>query len=474
MVKIVIAGAGIGGLAAALSLHRAGFRDVTVYERVRELRPLGVGINLLPHAVRELTELGLADEVASIGVPPSRLSYFNRFGQPVWSEPRGLDAGYRWPQLSVHRGEFQLLLAREVERRLGADAIRLGCRLIGVEHVDPASPEAQAAGAAPAGYGEFARFERAGAGDEAEVFEVAADVVIGADGIHSAMRAQAYPEEGGPVWNGLILWRGTATVPTYLDGRTMIMAGDGEQKFVSYPLVAPGGTEGDTRLNFIAERRAPEGVDETADWNHAVDPGPIEELFAEWRFDWLDVPGVIAAADEILEYPMVDRDALPQWTFGGSTLIGDAAHAMYPNGSNGASQAIIDGRTLAFHLANEAAALDAGEARDGAAAAAGGADASRAAAVHRALLAYEADRRPATARLLEMTRQLGPERVMQLAYDRAPQGFADVHDVIPAEELQEIADAYKRTAGFHPSALNERPSLTPASAPADGVAGVED
>lgn len=472
MLKIVIAGAGIGGLAAALSLHRAGFRDITVYERVRELKPLGVGINLLPHAVRELTELGLADEVASIGVPPSRLSYYNRFGQPIWSEPRGLDAGYRWPQLSVHRGEFQLLLAREVERRIGRDAIRLGCRLVGVEHLDPDSPEARAAG-----HAEFARFERAGAGAgasagvgteaaAAETFEVAADVVIGADGIHSAMRAQAYPDEGGPVWNGLILWRGTATVPTYLDGRTMIMAGDGEQKFVSYPLVAPGAEDGETRLNFIAERRAPEGVDETADWNHAVDSGPIEELFADWRFDWLDVPAVIAAADEILEYPMVDRNALPRWTFGGSTLIGDAAHAMYPNGSNGASQAIIDGRTLAFHLANETAGADASaEASAVADAAVADAAVARAAAVRRALEAYEADRRPATARLLEMTRQLGPEKVMQLAYDRAPEGFADIHDVIPAEELQEIADGYKRTAGFHPAALNERASLTPESAP---------
>lgn len=448
MLKIVIAGAGIGGLAAALSLHRAGFRDITVYERVRELKPLGVGINLLPHAVRELTELGLADEVAAIGVAPSRLSYYNRFGQPIWSEPRGVDAGYRWPQLSVHRGEFQLLLAREVERRLGADAIRLGCRLVSVEHLDPASPEARAAG-----HAEFARFVREGAGGDAEEVEVAADVVIGADGIHSAMRAQAYPDEGGPVWNGLILWRGTATVPTYLDGRTMIMAGDGEQKFVSYPLVAPGADAGATRLNFIAERRAPEGVDETADWNHAVDPGPIEELFADWNFDWLDVPAVIAAADEILEYPMVDREALPQWTFGGSTLIGDAAHAMYPNGSNGASQAIIDGRTLAFHLANEVAGRDIST------------DVARARAVRAALEGYEADRRPATARLLEMTRQLGPEKVMQLAYDRAPEGFAHIHDVIPADELQEVADGYKRAAGFHPSALNERASLTPASAP---------
>jgi 2-polyprenyl-6-methoxyphenol hydroxylase-like FAD-dependent oxidoreductase len=451
MLKIVIAGAGIGGLAAALSLHHAGFRDITIYERVRELKPLGVGINLLPHAVRELTELGLAEEVAAIGVAPSRLSYFNRFGQPVWSEPRGIEAGYNWPQLSVHRGEFQLLLAREVERRLGPDAIGLGCRLISVDHVEVG---ADAAG----GHAEFARFDREGDGGGG--FEVPADVVIGADGIHSALRAQAYPDEGEPVWNGLILWRGTASVPTYLDGRTMIMAGDGEQKFVAYPLVAPGADEGATRLNFIAERRAPEGTSETADWNHPVDPAPIEALFADWRFDWLDVPAVIAASDRILEYPMVDRDALPRWSFGGSTLLGDAAHAMYPNGSNGASQAIIDARTLAFHLAGRATSL-------GDRPTAG----STARAVASALADYEADRRPATARLLEMTRQLGPEKVMQLAYDRAPQGFADVHDVIPAEELQQIADEYKRAAGFHPTALNERSSLTPTVSAGQGRVG---
>ncbi|MCP2369742.1 2-polyprenyl-6-methoxyphenol hydroxylase-like FAD-dependent oxidoreductase [Agromyces terreus] len=421
--KIIIVGAGIGGLATALSLEAAGYDDVIVVERARELRPLGVGINLLPHAVRELTELGLADAVAAIGTAPGRLSYFNRFGQPVWSEPRGLEAGYRWPQLSVHRGEFQLLLAEEVRRRLGADAIRLGLRATGVEH---------GVAGADGRVVERARFADA-AGAE---LVLDADVVIGADGIHSALRAQAHPSEGAPPWNRLVLWRGTALAPTYLDGRTMIMAGDAEQKFVAYPLVAPGAEDGLTRVNFIAERRAPEGVDETADWNHAVDPAPIVELFADWRFDWLDVPAVIAAADEILEYPMVDRDPLASWTIGRTTLLGDAAHALYPNGSNGASQAILDARSLAFRLATS---VD----------------------VDAALAAYEGDRRPATTKLNAMTRQLGPERVMQLAYERAPHGFADIHDVIPEAELQEIADGYKVAAGFHPEQLNQRSSLTP-------------
>ena len=419
--KVVIVGAGIGGLATALSLERAGYRDVTVLERAQELRPLGVGINLLPHAVRELTELGLGDALAAFGVAPSRLTYVNRLGQLIWSEPRGTAAGYHWPQLSVHRGEFQLLLAEAVRRRLGPHAIRLGWRATGVEHGDST---------------DTVRFADASGRDLA----LKADVVVGADGIHSALRAQAYPAEGAPPWNRLVLWRGTALAPAFLDGRTMIMAGDAEQKFVAYPLAAPDGPHGLTRVNFIAERRAPDEVGETADWNRAADPGPIVELFADWRFDWLDVPGVLAAAERILEYPMVDRDPLPRWTFGRTTLLGDAAHALYPNGSNGASQAILDARSLAFHIATGRSVAE-------------------------GLAAYEQDRRPATTRLSGMTRQLGPERVMQLARDRAPDGFSDIHDVIAERELREIADSYKLAAGFHPDQLNERASLTPPRRP---------
>lgn len=409
--RIAIAGAGIGGLAAALSLEAAGFRDITVYERSSQIRGLGVGINLLPHAMRELTELGLDERIAALGVAPSTLAYYNRFGQPIWSEPRGLEAGYHWPQLSVHRGRLQLTLLDAVRERLG-DVVRLDHRLDAV--VDEGDVVT-------------ARFATA-----AGPVDVEADVLVGAGGIHSALRALRYPEDGAPAWSGLTLWRGTAVVPTFLDGRTMIMAGDGDQKFVAYPLAAAG-ADGRQRVNFIAERRGAGSPD--ADWNRAVDPAPIVELFRDWTYEWLDVPAAIASADEILEYPMVDRDALPRWSFGRTTLLGDAAHAMYPNGSNGGSQAIIDARTLAYQLAS-------------------------AGSVEQALTAYDGARRPATARLLDMTRQTGPERVMLIARERAPEGFADIHDVIPADELAQIAADYKRAAGFHPDALNERSSLT--------------
>lgn len=408
--KIAIVGAGIGGLLTALSLHDAGFDDLEVYERSSEIRGLGVGINLLPHAVRELTELGLADEIAALGVAPETLAYANRFGQAIWDEPRGRAAGYAWPQLSVHRGRLQLALRDAVETRIGA-IIRTGHRLV----------------AADSGERETLTFETAEG-----LATVTADVVIGADGIHSALRALRYPNEGGPAWSGLTLWRGVAHAAPFLDGETMVMVGDGDQKFVAYPL-GPTDAAGRMPINFIAEKR---GVgSEDADWNRAIDPRPIVELFADWRFDWLDVPSLIASADEILEYPMVDRDALPRWTFGHTTLVGDAAHAMYPNGSNGGSQATLDARSLAYHLAT-------------------------ADSVAEGLAAYEQDRRPKTTALLEQTRQTGPEKVMLLAAERAPQGFSHIHDVIAADELESIATGYKQAAGFHPAQLNERASYS--------------
>lgn len=408
--RIAIAGAGIGGLATALSLHAAGFDDITVFERSTQIRGLGVGINLLPHAVRELTELGLDARIAELGVPPTALTYFNRYGQRIWSESRGRAAGYRWPQLSVHRGRLQLMLRDAVVERLG-DVIRLDHRLEGVT-------EGRA--------GLVAHFSTSTRQVNAE-----ADVLIGADGIHSALRNFRYPEEGDPVWGGLTLWRGTALAPAFLDGATMVMVGDGEQKFVSYPLEAPR-PDGRQRLNFIAEVRGSGSRD--ADWNRSVDIGPVAELFDDWKFDWLDVPAIISAADEVLEYPMVDRNAIPRWSFGRTTLLGDAAHPMYPNGSNGASQAILDARTLAFYLTT-ATSVEAG------------------------LDAYEQARRPATTALLSATRQTGPERVMLLARERAPQGFDDIDEVIPTEELVAIAADYKRAAQFDPDALNSRASL---------------
>lgn len=407
--RIVIIGAGIAGLATALSLHAAGHRDIRIAERAPEIRGLGVGINLLPHAMRELAELGLAETVADLGVAPRTLTYTNRHGQAIWSEPRGRAAGYLWPQLSVHRGRLQLALRDAVLDRLG-DVIDTGHRLVAV------STE---------GTDEVAHFETSAGPARWE-----ADVIVGADGIHSALRSIRHPEEGPPAWSGLTLWRGTALVPILLDGSTMVMVGDGEQKFVAYPLAAPR-DDGRQVLNLIAEKRVTGSPD--ADWNRGVDPRPIAELFRGWTYDWLDIPATILATDELLEYPMVDRDPLSTWTHGHTTLVGDAAHAMYPNGSNGGSQAILDARTLAFHLTT-APDIDAG------------------------LASYEQARRPATARLLEMTRATGPERVMVLAHERAPDGFDDIEDVLPLAERERIAADYKRAAGFHPDALNERSS----------------
>ncbi|EAR25939.1 hypothetical protein A20C1_08663 [marine actinobacterium PHSC20C1] len=418
--KAIIAGAGIGGLATALSLHAVGITDITIYESVSELRPLGVGINLLPHAVRELTELGLSDELAALGVPTSTLSYFNCFGDLIWSEPRGLAAGYAWPQYSVHRGELQMLLRDAVEARLPG-AIVLGSPVISTE---------------TKGARQLVRIRTrtgAGTGTGAER-EEEADVVIAADGIHSAIRKQHYPDEGDPVWNGLMLWRGTARVKPFLDGRSMLMAGDGRQKFVAYPLTEAD-DDGLARINFIAEKRVEDDEPRPNNWNLAVDKQRIVDLFQDWQFEWIDIPSVIAAADEVLEYPMVDRNPVERWTFDQQTLLGDAAHAMYPIGSNGASQAIIDARTIANQLAT-------------------------ADSIGAALGEYERIRLPITAQLTLSNRSLGPERVMQLAYERAPEGFADINDVVSAEELTAIADQYKRAAGFNPQLLNERPTLS--------------
>ncbi|MGC5014890.1 flavin-dependent oxidoreductase [Streptosporangium sp. DT93] len=435
--RVIIAGGGIGGLATALSLHAAGVEDVVVHEAAERIRPLGVGINLLPHAVRELTELGLADRLSAIGVATAELAYFNRYGTPIWSEPRGLDAGYAWPQYSVHRGRLQMLLLEAVIERLGPHAVRTGSRVTlagkgSRTGTDDPRIDADATRAGTDGTRVGADEVRAGA-DEVRIGPD--DLLVGADGIRSAVRAHLFPDEGPPPWNGLVLWRGTTYGEPFLTGRSMIMAGDGTRKFVAYPI-----TTGERPLiNWIAEQ--PVGGDTwgPADWNRPADPAEVAGRFADWRFDWLDVPGIIGGAEAAYEYPMVDRDPLPYWTAGNVTLLGDAAHAMYPIGSNGASQAIIDARVLASFLAR-------GD-----------------------LAGYEADRRPATTALQLSNREMGPEVVMKLAHDRAPGGFDDVENVIPFAERAEIAASYKRTAGFDPVALNERPSWSVTRRPERGV-----
>lgn len=413
---VIVAGAGIGGLTTALSLDQIGV-DCLVLETVEEVRPLGVGINVLPHAVRELTELGLGDALEAKAVATAELAYWSKRGQAIWSEPRGREAGYRWPQLSIHRGLLQMELFQAAKSRLGPDRIRLGAHVAGWDETE-----------------QGVRVHLADRRTGAALGSVDGRLLIAADGIHSTIRARLYPNEGPPKWNGAILWRGTTETVPFLSGRSMIMAGHEWQKFVSYPITraAPSGR---ATVNWVAELKyKPDHAWRREDWNR---PGRLDDFlprFEDWRFPWLDVPALIRAAPQCFEYPMVDRDPLTTWTHGRVTLLGDAAHPMYPIGSNGASQAILDARVLAREIRS-----------NGPTAA--------------ALAAYEADRRPATSRIVLANRGNGPEQVMQLVEERAPDGYARIEDVLSPVELEEAAAGYKRIAGFDRETLNSRPPI---------------
>ena len=323
----IVAGGGIGGLVAALCLEEAGIHAV-VYEAAREIRALGVGINLLPHAVRALSALGLADRLATTGVATTDLRYFTKRGEPIWSEPRGVDAGYRWPQYSIHRGELQMLLLEAVRTRLGHGRVVTGHRLTGFTQ----GPD-----------GVEVHFTDRNNGDTPVT--VHGDLLVGADGIHSVVRAHYYPDETEPVFSGRMLWRGITEAAPFLSGRTMIMAGHANQKFVAYPIGA--GTGGRVRINWIAERQVGRGDDRVArDWNRVVDVETFLPHFAGWHFPWLDVPGLIEAAGTAYEFPMSDRDPVDRWSFRRVTLLGDAAHPMLQYLAQGAGQAIEDAVVL--------------------------------------------------------------------------------------------------------------------------------
>jgi 2-polyprenyl-6-methoxyphenol hydroxylase-like FAD-dependent oxidoreductase len=414
---VLIAGGGIGGLTLALSLHQIGV-PAKVFESVAELKPLGVGINVLPHAVRELIELGLHERLDAAGVATRELAYFSKRGRPIWSEPRGLEAGYKWPQFSIHRGTLQQILLETATERLGAENILTSHHLSGWTET---------------GNGVRAHFVDKATGKPAGAYD--GGVLIAADGIHSAAREKLYPDEGAPIWNGRILWRGVTAAKPFLSGRTMIMAGHETLKFVCYPISKTPDRDGKLLINWIAERHMPPAYQwRREDYNRTAHLEEFLPWFADWTFDWLDVPGLIRNASHAFEYPLVDRDPIPQWTFGRVTLLGDAAHPMYPVGSNGASQAILDARVLTREILAHGAS-------------------------HAALGAYEAERRPATTELVLLNRRNGPEQVMQLVEERAPEGFEDVTDVLSRRELEEIAANYKRVAGFQVEGLNAKPPI---------------
>ncbi len=400
----LIAGGGIGGLALALMLHARGVA-CTVLEAATEVRPLGVGINVLPHSIRELAALGLLPRLDAAAVRTRRLTYMNHLGQPIWTEPRGLHAGHDVPQFSAHRGRLHRLLWDAAAERLGAGAVQAGWRLTGYEE--------------EAGH-VAARF----AAPDGTAREVEGTALVGADGIHSWLRAHLHPRDPGVRWNGIQMWRGAVDWPAFDGGDAMVVAGDEVAKLVLYP-IAPG-TAPDRRLtNWVIYARVADGTTPPPGREHWSRAGRFEafrHLAGRLALPFVDVAAMIAATAEIFEYPMCDRDPLPWWTRGRATLLGDAAHPMYPVGSNGASQAILDARCLADRLAGQP--------------------------VPAALRAYEAERLPATTGIVRSNRVGGPERVIDLVARRAPEGFAEVGTVATEAELAEITQGYARLAGF--------------------------
>jgi 2-polyprenyl-6-methoxyphenol hydroxylase-like FAD-dependent oxidoreductase len=407
-VRVLIAGAGIAGLTAALSLHAAGI-EAELVDSAAELKPLGVGINLLPHAVRELTELGLGRALEATGIATAEQAHFDRHGNFIWSEPRGRGLGYTWPQYSIHRGELQMILLAAVRERLGEQAIRTATTVTGFTERDGAV--------------EVLLSSRP---NEALV-PVTADVLIGADGLYSAVRAQLHPDEPPPKWNGVMMWRGITEGPPFLSGATVAIAGSTNSvKFVAYPIARTG--SGTVLINWVGEAMT--------DGGRPPGPGGALGYFADWTFRWLDIPGLMTRAPEILEYPMVDRDPLPFWGRGRVTLAGDAAHPMYPVGSNGGSQAIIDARVLARCL-------------------------SRAATPEAALAAYEAERLETVNKIVLANRNMPVDQVLDTVSARAPDGFEKIEDVLSAAELAALKDAYRATSMQDVAALNARPPLLP-------------
>ena len=417
--KIAIIGGGIGGMTLALSLHDAGLIDVDIYESARTISELGVGINVLPHAVRELTELGLLDGLSAVGISTGELVFYSKHGQRIWGEPRGRAAGYHWPQFSIHRGELLKVLHQAVADRLGQARVHTGHHLVRF---------GQAAGRA---WGEFVDRAR-----DTATPRVEADLLVACDGVHSVVRQQLYPDEGSPKWNGITMWRGVTEGKPFLSGRTMLMAGYFQRRVVIYPISKRHEDRGQALINWVAEFKvADDQPMPPQDWEHTARLEEALAPFASFSFDFLDVPELMRQAETIYQYPMVDRDPLPSWDFGRVTLLGDAAHPMYPVGSNGASQAIIDARVLARELALQPS-------------------------IEPAVAAYDAARRPATAAVVRANRKVGPEQCMELVEQRAPNGFTNLDDIISQRELEEISRSYKRTAGFDPDVLNNRPSLS--------------
>ncbi|MCG6203729.1 flavin-dependent oxidoreductase [Rhodopseudomonas sp. HC1] len=412
--KVIIAGGGIGGLATALTLHQIGVPCV-VYEAAREMRPLGVGINLQPNAVRELYDLGItAADLDSVGLPAREWALVGLNGNDIYAEPRGTPAGYNWPQYAVHRGRFHMLLHDKVVERLGADAVQLGRRVSGYRKTAD---------------GVVATIEHAEGGSS----EVAGALLIGADGIHSAIRAQMHPNQPPIHWGGAVMWRGTTWGKPTRTGASFVGLGTHKHRVVIYPISHPDPQTGLSMLNWIAEVT----LDNTEGWKQQgwfrqVPTSEFAHHFDGWVYDWLDMPALIRSADSAYENPMIDRDPVETWRDGPVLLIGDAAHAMYPTGSNGGTQAIVDARELGAAMVVHGATQE-------------------------ALAAFDAKLCGPISQLILRNRGAGPFGLLNLVDERCGGTFDNIDDVIPAAERAAFMAGYKQAAGFAIEKLNAAP-----------------
>ena len=404
--EVLIVGGGIGGLTLALALHARNI-PCRVFESAPDIKAVGVGVNLLPHAVRVYADLGLQPALARVAVETAEAAFFNRYGQLIYREPLGRRAGYEWPQFSIHRADLQAILLDAFKERLGIDRLHLGwhCRgfsqessLVELHFKDRESWKGTAA--------------------------------IGCDGIHSVIRRQLYPDEGGPRYSGVNMWRGVTRAKPILSGASMVRAGWlATGKLVYYPIRNNIDAEGRQLVNWLWEIETP--TYKPWDWNHKASVEDFIGDLEDWRFDWLDVPALFRAADTVLEYPMVDKDPLPAWTFGRVTLLGDAAHPMVPRGSNGAGQAILDADVLADYLSKSLDVLS-------------------------SLKQYEERRLGPTANVVLENRSNPPDAILREVYERTgDKPFASIDEVISVQELKALTDRYKRVAGYDKAALRK-------------------
>jgi len=415
---VLIAGAGIGGLSVALTLHQIGVPCV-VFESVADIKPLGVGINLQPNAVRELYELGFGPEsLDSIGVQTREWVLVGLNGNEVYSEPRGLTAGYKWPQYSVHRGELQMLMYRAALKRLGATSIRTGLKVTGYRNH-------------PDGKGVTALLQSR----DGNRSEIEGSLLIAADGLHSAVRQQMYPEQPPIQWGGAIMWRGVTKGKPIRTGASFVGLGTHHHRVVFYPISAPDPISGLADINWIAEITVDNsGGWPDSDWTKQVRHEDFMHHFEHWNYDWIDIPAMLRGAAEVFEYPMIDREPIPTWVDGNVVLLGDAAHVMYPTGSNGASQAIIDARVIGAAMLEHGVNV-------------------------RALQAYDTRLCPEMSQLVLRNRGAGPFGLLNLLDDRCGGVFDNIEDVIPRAERDEFMLRYKTAAGFAADKLNAAASI---------------